>query len=95
MKARPAQITNTADGSGYVKDIRWSGWGTATARGHGTLEVDSCIPNCAQGTYTGYPATVTLTGLSPYVSGAEAYSTMVISAPTAPQGHYAYDGLVP
>ena len=95
MKARPARITNTADGSGYVKDISWSGWGTATARGRGILEVDNCTPNCAQGMYRAYPATVILTGLSPYVSGTEAYSTMVISAPTADQGHYSYDGLVP
>jgi hypothetical protein len=33
--------------------------------------------------------------LSPYVNGAEAYSTMVISAPTAPAGHFAFDNLVP
>lgn len=95
LKARPTQIVNSGDGSGYVKVTTWTGWGTPTATGKGTLELDSCTPNCAQGGYTGYPATVTLTGLSPYTGGEDAYGTMVISAPTAPEPKYSYDGLVP
>lgn len=96
MKVQPAQIVTSADGSGYVKDITWSGWGNATATGAGTLEADNCTPNCAQGTYTGYPATVTLSGLSPYGSNAEAYSEMVVSAPTSPYPPETFGtGLVP
>lgn len=51
METEPTQIVTTGDGSGYVKDLVWSGWGQATARGTGLLEIDNCNPNCAQGTY--------------------------------------------
>jgi len=96
MKVQPTQIVTSADGSGYVKDITWSGWGKATATGVGTLEVDNCTPNCAQGTYTGYPSTVTVSSLSPYGSDAEAYSEMVVSAPTSPYPPETFSsGLVP
>jgi hypothetical protein len=96
MKTEPSQIVNSGDGSTYVKDITWSGWADATAAGTGTLELDNCNPDCADGTYTGYPATVTLSDLSSYGSGAEAYSVMVISAPTAASKTYTYSsGLVP
>jgi serine/threonine protein kinase len=96
MKTEPAQIVTSADGSGFVKDLAWSGWGTATALGSGLLEIDNCIPNCAQGTFTGYQATVTLWGLAHYGSGAEAYADMTITAPGSPVPQENFDtGLVP
>ena len=96
MKVQPAQIDTSADGSGYVTDITWSGWADATATGTGTLEANNCTPNCAQGTYTGYPATVTVSGLSAYGSNIEAYSEMVVSAPTSPYPPETFSsGLVP
>ena len=87
MKTEPAQIVTTADGSGYVKNLVWSGWGTAIAHGAGILEVDNCIPNCAQGTFTGYPATVTLSALTGYGNGLHGYSVIAISAPGSPSPH--------
>jgi hypothetical protein len=96
MKVQPAQISMFMDGSRYVDDITWSGWGDAAATGTGTMEADNCIPDCAQGTYTGYPATVTISGLSPYGSEIEAYSEMVVSAPTSPFPPETFSsGLVP
>jgi serine/threonine protein kinase len=96
MATEPAQIVTTGDGSGYLKNLTWSGWGQPTAQGTGMLEVDNCTPNCAQGTYTGYPATVTLTGLTPYGSGSEAYANMTVSAPTSPYKPGPFtSGLVP
>jgi hypothetical protein len=96
MKTEPAQIVTTGDGSGYLKSLTWSGWGTATAQGTGTLEVDNCTPNCAQGTFTGYPATVTLTNPTAYGNGNQAYADMTVSAPTSPYQPDAFDsGLVP
>ena len=83
MEIRPNQITNSGDGSGYVKNLVWSNWGGSQATATGTEEVDDCNPNCAQGTFTGYPATVTVAGLKPYGTGLEAYSTIVIQAPAA------------
>jgi len=83
MAARPRQITTSGDGSGYVDGLTWTGWGTPRATATGTLKVDNCNPNCAQGTYTGYPATVTLAGLKPSQAGGMAYSTIVVQSPAA------------
>jgi hypothetical protein len=73
-------ITNSADGAAYIKDLTWTGWGTATATGTGTLEADNCKPNCADGHDTAYPATVTATRLVPYGDGEQAYSSITISS---------------
>jgi hypothetical protein len=81
MEVQPKMITDSGDGSGYVKNIVWTGWGSAQAVGTGTQEVNDCNPSCAQGTFTGYPAKLTLAGLRPYGTGLEAYSTIVIQAP--------------
>lgn len=94
MKTEPRQILTSGDGSGFVKAITWTGWGTATATGKGTMEVDNCQPNCAQGTFTGYPATVTLTGLTRY-GGKQGYATMTVAAPTSPAGTSTYRHLLP
>ncbi len=77
-------IITSADGSGLVQKLIWSGWGSATAQGFGLLEIDNCNPDCAQGPYTSYPATVTLSQLTPYGHGKQAYAQMVISAPSGP-----------
>ena len=96
MQTEPVQIVTTGDGSGFLKDLTWSGWGTATAQGTGLLEVDNCNPNCAQGTFTGYQATVTLSGLTPYGNGDEAYADMTVTAPGSPIPQENFDtGLVP
>jgi hypothetical protein len=53
MRTEPAQIVLSADGSGYLTSLVWSGWGTATASAAGTLQVNNCQPNCAQGSFYG------------------------------------------
>jgi serine/threonine protein kinase len=83
MEAKPAKIMVSGDGSGYVDGLSWSSWGTPRATATGTLRVDDCVPNCAQGTYTGYPATVTLAGLKEYQTGVSGYSTIVVQSPAA------------
>jgi hypothetical protein len=83
MAVKPNTITTSGDGSAYVDKITWSNWGGTQAAGTGTLELNNCTPNCAQGTYTGYPATVTLAGLKPYGTGLEAYSTIVVQSPSS------------
>ena len=95
MRSEPAQVDVSADGSGFVAGLTWSGWGTPTARGTGTLNVNDCNPNCAQGTFTGYPATVTLTSLTPYGNGLQAYADMTVSSPTSAYGTRSYSHLVP
>ena len=96
MKTEPSQIVDSGDGSTYVKSLTWSGWGGSTATGTGLLEVNNCTPSCAAGTYTGYPATVTLSGPVSYSSSAQAYASMVISAPSSGNPSQSYSsGLVP
>lgn len=84
LRTEPSQITTSADGAAYIKNLTWAGWGAATATGTGTLEADNCVPNCAEGHDTAYPATVTLTGPVAYGDGQQAYSAMAISVPSAP-----------
>ena len=50
----------SGDGSLYAKDLTWSGWGTATATGHGTAEANNCQPDCATGTVSAHPVTIVL-----------------------------------
>jgi len=96
MRTKPARIVTSADGSGFVKDLTWSGWGEPTAHATGTLEVDDCSPDCADGAFTAYPATITLSGLTPYGDGENAYARMVIIAPAAPFPPQTFKtGLVP
>jgi hypothetical protein len=95
MQAMPRQIVISGEGSALVNDITWSNWGKATATGAGTLEIDNCNPDCANGAYTGYPATIRLSSLLSYGS-AKAYSDMTVMAPTVPGGAYHFrSGLVP
>ena len=83
MEAKPTKITVSGDGSGYVDGLSWTDWGTPRATATGSLHVDDCNPNCAQGTFTAYPATVTLAGLKGYQGGMSGYSTIVVQSPAA------------
>jgi hypothetical protein len=83
MEVRPKEITTSGDGSGYVEDLVWSGWGTSRATATGTEKLNNCEPSCAEGKYTSYPATVTLDGLRPYGTGLQAYSTIVVQSDQA------------
>jgi serine/threonine protein kinase len=84
MKAEPTLIATIMDGTELLKNLTWTGWAQATTRATGRLGLDNCQPDCAQGTYTWYPATVTLTGLTPYGNGLEAYADMSVTSPTSP-----------
>jgi hypothetical protein len=96
MHAEPPQIIVSGDGSAFVGGLTWTGWGSSGATGSGTLKLDNCEPSCAQGTYTPYQATVTLSGLAPYGSaGQQGYADMTVSAPGSPYGTHSYSGLLP
>jgi hypothetical protein len=83
MEVQPKQIYLSADGSRYVDGLTWTGWGQPQASATGSLKVNDCTPSCAQGTFSPYPATVTLTALKPYGTGLEAYSAIVVRSPSA------------
>jgi hypothetical protein len=95
MRTEPSQILTSGDGSAYVRGITWSAWGSPTATASGTMEIDNCTPNCAQGTFTGYPATITVSGLTPYGNGKRAYADMTITTASAAGGTRTYHHLLP
>jgi hypothetical protein len=57
---RPSAIQFSGDGGDVVTGIQWSSWGSRSATGRGTVGLDNCTPNCAEGTTRYVPATITL-----------------------------------
>jgi hypothetical protein len=80
----PASLLMSGDGSLYAKDITWAGWGTSTAVGRGTAEENNCEPDCAQGSYSGYGVSITLTRPEPW-HGDEVYTRAAYSIPSLNQ----------
>ena len=85
LQAQPRQIELTASGSQEVSGLTWTGWGGSQATATGTLQVS--------GTSSGFPATVTVTGLTRYGgsgSTLEAYRSITVTAPSAPVTSYIF-----
>ena len=88
-------ILLSGDGSIFVNGLSWTGWGSEGATGHGTLKIDNCEPNCAQGSFKDYEATIVVDDLTPYDSGKQAYDTMNVEASGTPFGSHTYHNLAP
>jgi hypothetical protein len=95
LKSEPATILLSGDGSIFVNGLSWTGWGSEGATGHGTLKIDNCEPNCAQGSFKDYEATIVVDDLTPYDSGMQAYDTMNVEASGTPFGSHTYHNLAP
>ena len=95
LKSQPETILLSGDGSLFVNDLSWTGWGSAGATGPGTLKIDNCEPNCAQGGFKDYGATIVLDDLTPYDGGKQAYDTMKVEAPGSSFGSRTYHNLAP
>jgi hypothetical protein len=59
----PSQIDYSADGGNIVTELIWTRWTNTQALGQGTSDIQSCVPNCAQGAEN--PVTTTITLLDP------------------------------
>lgn len=61
-QVKPERIVLTcADSTVAVDKIVWTSWSTVTGvTGHGIQYRDDCVPNCAQGSATYTPVTITL-----------------------------------
>ena len=47
---RPSSVIQyCADGGAGVVNIKWSSWGTTSAKGTGTYYINGCTPSCAAG----------------------------------------------
>jgi len=53
------------DGSASLGNLSWNTWTPLQASATGTYNVDSCLPNCAQGTFHKYPALIQLSKPAP------------------------------
>jgi hypothetical protein len=60
---KPAAIVLSADGGNVPYDLTWSQWNNQGAVGRGVVGIQSCNPNCAQGTITPVPVRITLSGV--------------------------------
>ena len=54
-------IISCADAHRWISNITWTGWGSASAHGKGTLHWDNCIPACVDGVYKTKPIMFTAT----------------------------------
>jgi hypothetical protein len=59
---KPRKIFFSGDAGNIVTKIKWTRWTQATAVGLGTSNIQGCVPNCAQGSETPVPTSVTLSG---------------------------------
>ncbi len=90
----PATIYMSGDGSLWAKDVIWTGWGTPTATGHGIAEANSCQPDCAAGTFSAHPVTLTLSGPKPWREDM-AYTRASYSIPSLGEHETFSHGLLP
>ncbi len=61
---RPTTIDTSSDSTNIVDRLTWSSWSASGAVGHGQLAANNCQPNCAAGTTTEVPVTITLGGVA-------------------------------
>ena len=56
----PRTVDFSGDAGNIVSRITWIQWGPSQAVGYGTWTYQDCVPDCASGSQTPYPATITL-----------------------------------
>jgi hypothetical protein len=79
---RPSRLLLDCDsGHSQLLDISWSSWTRARAVGSGTLDVDSCDPDCVVGRFIKQPALVVLS--QPRDTDGRLLFTLVTVDPTA------------
>ncbi len=54
----PNVVQISGDAGNIVGNMTWTSWNSQSAVGYGLWGYDDCNPDCASGTVTGYPATI-------------------------------------
>lgn len=67
------------DGEEQTSDMTWSQWGSSNAVGHGTINEDSCIPDCANGKDVAYKVAVALSEPVKAADGKEYFTRVAVS----------------
>ena len=72
-KVMPSSLggATTEGGSSFMVRLHWLRWEGSDAIARGTLELNSCVPDCAQGRPVDHPETVTLS--QPRIRGGVRY----------------------
>lgn len=77
--SRPKTVTLTcADANTVLTGLRWSSFGGASALATGTLETNTCTPNCASGKVVRYPVAVRANGTRTCKAGLRVYSKVTL-----------------
>jgi hypothetical protein len=77
--SRPKSLTLACgDGNTVLKGLKWSSFGGATAQAKGTLEMNTCEPNCAQGKDVSYPVKLKATSPRTCKNGLRVYNKLMI-----------------
>jgi hypothetical protein len=88
-RIRPSTLIEFEDGSWLIVNLRWSGWGGATARASGISSASNCKPNCAQGKRTHDPATLVVSQPKRF-RGRTIYSCFQLTIPRTPVANQHY-----
>ena len=83
----PNTMGFSVDEGNIVTNLMWSSWTTTQAVGNGTWTYDDCVPDCAGGSTTPYPATIVL---SDPVNGVFTYMTETTAGPHGLTSTYTY-----
>ena len=77
--SRPKSVTLTCgDGNTVLKGLKWSSFGGASAQAKGTLEMNTCEPNCAAGKDVSYPVSVKATSPRTCKKGVRVYNKLAL-----------------
>jgi hypothetical protein len=77
---RPKWVIIGQGGSPMAHTWYWNTWNSATAKSTGTLWVNNCVPNCAQGKTSYHKLYITLSGVK-YHNGKPYFSLMTWYTP--------------
>jgi hypothetical protein len=77
---RPKALTLACgDGNTVLSGLRWSSFGSASAAAKGTLEMNTCTPNCAQGKVVKYPVSVKAGDVRSCKAGLRVYNKLTLT----------------
>jgi hypothetical protein len=85
-----------ADGNAGLSGLTWSTWTAASATGSGQYYQNTCVPDCAGGTFVYTPVTVTLSDPLATADGGEYFTMMTVPGKGAwqlgPEGPDGFQG---
>jgi hypothetical protein len=94
---KPTTIDISGDATNIPSNLVWSSWTDTSATATGTITIEGCVPDCASGSQTSEPVTITLGGVTNGASGPE-FTTMtedIAAGPAAGITTYSISGQYP